>query len=38
MELEDFFENYHQLSKEQYRVLDIKGPNAAWKLVKDGRK
>jgi inorganic pyrophosphatase len=37
-ELEDFFENYHQLSKEKYRVLDIKGPNAAWKLVKNGRK
>jgi inorganic pyrophosphatase len=37
-ELEDFFENYHELSKEKYRVLDIKGPKAAWKLVKYGRK
>jgi inorganic pyrophosphatase len=37
-ELEEFFENYDKLSKEKYRVLDIKGPNAAWKLEKNGRK
>ena len=37
-ELEQFFEDYHKLSKQQYRVLDVKGPNAAWKLVKNGQK
>lgn len=35
-ELEEFFVNYHKLSGEQYRVLGMKGPNQARKLVKSG--
>ena len=35
-ELEEFFVNYHKLSREQYRVLGMKGPNQARKLVKSG--
>jgi inorganic pyrophosphatase len=32
-ELEDFFVNYHSLSREEYKVLGIKGPHQALKLV-----
>jgi inorganic pyrophosphatase len=35
-ELEEFFVNYHELSREKYRVLGVKGPNQARKLVKSG--
>lgn len=35
-ELEEFFVNYHKLSGEQFRVLGIKGPDEARKLVKAG--
>lgn len=35
-ELEEFFVNYHSLSGEQYKVLGIKGPAQARKLVKSG--
>jgi inorganic pyrophosphatase len=35
-ELEEFFVNYHRLSGEQYRVLGIKGPGQARRLVKSG--
>lgn len=35
-ELEAFFVNYHQLSGKEYRVLGIKGPDQARKLVKMG--
>jgi hypothetical protein len=35
-ELEEFFVNYHSLSGEQYKVLGIKGPVQALKLVKSG--
>jgi inorganic pyrophosphatase len=35
-ELEKFFVNYHSLSGERYRVLGVKGPNQARKLVKSG--
>ena len=35
-ELEEFFVNYHKLSGEQYRVLGLKGPDQARKLVKSG--
>jgi inorganic pyrophosphatase len=37
-ELEEFFVNYHSLSGEQYKVLGIKGPGQALKLVKSGRR
>jgi inorganic pyrophosphatase len=37
-ELEEFFMNYHRLSGKEYRVLDVKGPSAARKLVKSGMK
>jgi inorganic pyrophosphatase len=33
-ELEEFFVNYHRLSDEKYRVLGLKGPDQARKLVK----
>jgi inorganic pyrophosphatase len=33
-ELEEFFVNYHRLSGKQYRVLGLKGPDQARKLVK----
>jgi inorganic pyrophosphatase len=35
-ELEQFFVNYHKLSGKQYRVLDVKGPDQARRLVKSG--
>ena len=35
-ELENFFVDYHKLSGEQYRVLGLKGPDQARKLVKSG--
>jgi len=35
-ELEEFFVNYHRLSGKQYRVLGLKGPDQARKLVKSG--
>lgn len=35
-ELEEFFVNYHKLSGEQFRVLGVKGPDAALKLIKQG--
>ena len=35
-ELEEFFVNYHKLSGQQYRVLGLKGPDQARKLVKSG--
>src|SRR5579863_8188335 len=36
-ELEEFFVNYHNLSGQKYRVLGMKGPDQARKLVKSGR-
>jgi inorganic pyrophosphatase len=36
-ELEEFFVNYHKLSGKEYRVLGVKGPDQARKLVKRGR-
>lgn len=36
-ELENFFVNYHELTGTKYRVLGLKGPNEARKLVKAGR-
>jgi inorganic pyrophosphatase len=35
-ELEEFFVNYHKLSGKEYRVLGLKGPEQARKLVKSG--
>lgn len=35
-ELEEFFVNYHRLSGKRYRVLGLKGPDQARKLVKSG--
>ena len=37
-ELETFFVNYHELSGEKYRVIGLKGPEQARKLVKSGRR
>jgi inorganic pyrophosphatase len=36
-ELEEFFVNYHKLMGKKYRVLGMKGPGQARKLVKSGR-
>jgi inorganic pyrophosphatase len=35
-ELEEFFVNYHRLSGRQFRVLAVKGPNRARKLIEAG--
>src|SRR5580658_1962975 len=35
-ELERFFVNYHELSGEQYRILDVRGPNEAKRRIADG--
>ena len=35
-ELEEFFVNYHKLGGKEYRVLGVKGPDQARKLVKSG--
>ncbi len=35
-ELEEFFVNYHRLSGKRYRVIGLKGPNQARKLVREG--
>jgi inorganic pyrophosphatase len=35
-ELEEFFVNYHRLSGKEYKVLGVKGPGQARKLVKSG--
>jgi inorganic pyrophosphatase len=35
-ELEIFFENYHELSERQYRIIDVKGPKQARKRVSEG--
>jgi inorganic pyrophosphatase len=37
-ELEQFFVQYHQLSERKYRVLDVKGPEQAMKLVKASKR
>ena len=37
-ELEEFFVNYHKLSGKNYRVLGVKGPDRARKLVKAGKR
>jgi len=37
-ELEEFFVNYHKLSGDDYRVLRMRGPDQARKLVKAGRR
>jgi len=35
-ELEEFFVNYHQLTETRYRILDVKGPRAAGRRIRDG--
>ena len=37
-ELEEFFVDYHKLTGKKYRVLGLKGPGQARKLVKSGRR
>jgi inorganic pyrophosphatase len=37
-ELEEFFVNYHKLTGKEYRVLGLKGPDHARKLVKSGKR
>ena len=36
-ELEEFFVEYHRLSGKEYRVLDVKGPGRAKKLVQSSK-
>lgn len=38
MELEEFFVNYHKLTGKQYRILGLKGPDEAQKIVKSGKR
>jgi inorganic pyrophosphatase len=35
-ELEEFFVNYHKLSGEQFKVIDVKGPKQARKRIETG--
>jgi inorganic pyrophosphatase len=35
-ELEEFFVNYHELSAEQYRVTNVRGPGHARKRIEEG--
>lgn len=35
-ELEEFFVNYHELSGEQFRVIDVRGPKHARKCIDNG--
>jgi inorganic pyrophosphatase len=35
-ELEEFFVNYHELSGEQFRVIEVRGPKQARKRIEDG--
>jgi inorganic pyrophosphatase len=35
-ELERFFVNYHELSREHYRVIDVRGPKEARRRIEDG--
>ena len=37
-ELEEFFVDYHRLSNTQYKIIDVRGPNHAMKLVKSSKK
>jgi inorganic pyrophosphatase len=37
-ELEQFFVNYHELTGEKYRILDVRGPGEARRRIKDGMK
>lgn len=36
-ELEEFFVDYHGLSGQQFRVLAVRGPSAAWRIIKQAR-
>ena len=36
-ELEEFFVNYHKLTGKRYRVLGVRGPEQARKMVKNGK-
>jgi inorganic pyrophosphatase len=35
-ELEEFFVNYHELSGQKYKIIDVKGPNEAQRRIADG--
>jgi inorganic pyrophosphatase len=37
-ELEDFFVNYHRLIGKKYKILGLKGPNAALRCIREGMK
>ena len=37
-ELEEFFVNYHKLSQEKYRIVGVRGPGQAQKLVKSKKR
>lgn len=37
-ELEEFFVNYHELSGEKYRIIDVRGPGEARRTIKKGIK
>jgi inorganic pyrophosphatase len=35
-ELEEFFVNYHNMEREKYRILDMKGPAEVRRRLEDG--
>ena len=37
-ELEEFFVNYHRLSDERFRILALRGPSTARRLIKQARR
>jgi len=37
-EIEEFFVNYHRLSRNEYRILALKGPAAARRCIKQARR
>ncbi len=37
-ELEEFFVNYHELSREKYKIVGVKGPAEARKRIEEGRR
>jgi hypothetical protein len=38
LELEEFFVNYHRLSDQKFRILALKGPDAARRCIRQARK
>jgi hypothetical protein len=37
-ELEEFFVNYHELSNQKYKIIDVRGPGEACRRIEDCRR